>query len=716
MLFTSCGGVEQQASRVCRTLLQRQLYAEIQMDKVSQALLAHDVDSLWVLTQQNDGILYYVFGQDGLLYWSDNWLSADYVELFAYDKWQYVRFDNAHAVCRWKDVGAVNLLVVIPIKYAYPVENAELRNRFVAPFRADDDLELSRLRKRDGRDVCSSDGTFLFSLDYKEGGDTRIREGESLAESFSYQRLLTSEDKSKSAVQHARVRLYFWLMLTIFLIFLVIGIVGLLRHHGFRNMPLSTRFQYCIVALLMASFLAIFMIATVYVQRSYVQRQQSSQEEKCRYIQSSLKELYFWDISLSPHNTAGLNEDLRYLSFIYQTDIHVYDMRGNMIGTSTPVLFDKGLVSRHMSPEPYFKQTPTITRNERIGDLNYLSAYTEFMNGSDVQIGYIAVPLFLSHDKVVGEVDSYIALLLPPYLIALLLALFVSFVMARGLTSSFQHIAERMSSFRIGGRNNHIEYAYNDEVGELVGRYNEMVDQLELSAERLARSEREGAWRTMARQIAHEINNPLTPMRLTIQQLQRLKGTERFDEYFSRSTGVLVSEIDRLSRIASSFSTFAKMPEVHVSEVDVAARLEASIALFRNNDAGVPIRYIGPDSGVMALADEEQIAQVFTNIVKNALQALENQQDGDIIVILKEDETLPNTDIPAVEISFSDNGPGIPDDFREKIFVPNFTTKSTGSGLGLAISKNIVEGCDGKICFETCEKGTNFFVYLRKKQ
>ena len=209
-------------------------------------------------------------------------------------------------------------------------------------------------------------------------------------------------------------------------------------------------------------------------------------------------------------------------------------------------------------------------------------------------------------------------------------------------------------------------------------------------------------------------------MRLTMQQMQRLKGTDRFDQYFDRSTRVLIDQTDNLSNIASSFSSFAKMPEVNPTEVDIAQKLSSCIALLSSNLDNIPLRYIGPNSGVLAIADADQITQVFTNIIRNATQAMAGRENSDIIIILKElpfeQQTAKGLDHNSrwVEISFSDNGPGIAPEVRDKVFVPNFTTKSTGMGLGLAISKNIVEGSGGKICFQTSEKGTTFFVYLRK--
>ena len=325
-------------------------------------------------------------------------------------------------------------------------------------------------------------------------------------------------------------------------------------------------------------------------------------------------------------------------------------------------------------------------------------------------IGYIAIPYFLSEQTRNAQVDALLARLLPPYIIVLLLALVFSFAAARSMTAPVSMLTEKMRHFEIGGKNNHIDYPYHDELGALVERYNLLVDRVEESAEQLARAEREGAWRTMARQIAHEINNTLTPMKLSVQKLQLKRGTDQFDAYFEKTPQMLISEIANLAHIAQSFSTFAKQPEVVTAEVDVAEKLSHVITLQRENDAQIPVRYVGADSGVMCLADKEQISQVFVNILRNAIQALEGKQDADIIVMLN--ALYSDREI---QISISDNGAGIPADVQEKIFRPNFTTKSNGNGLGLAISKRIVEGTGGRIEFETSDKGTTFFIYLRKK-
>lgn len=721
-VLTACRSQERQARAIQRTLVEQQSRAELLTDRlVSMLRTTTSLDSILSMTLEQPDILFYIFDSRGLRYWSDNWLCANSVLLTSYDSWYYLRFDNAHTIVRWTQAGVYNILTVIPVKYAFPLENRQLRNTFLPPFRGDEHWDITRSSLPEHIPVYSSDGSFLFSLcPHTLSAPTAIST-DHLASSFSYQQLLTTEKVgSDSRASRARVRLYFIIIVAIFAILLIIGIWGLVKSHGFRNMRLSVKFQYFITALLVFSFMYIFAMSIVYVRRNYERRQRETLEAKCRYIQSALQNLYFWDYNLSPAQSTGLNIDLRDLSFTYETDIHVYDINGNLIGSSTPVLFDKGLISQHMCTEAFFSASHTLTHYEQIGQMRYLTSYTEFLNGSYVPIGYIAVPSFVSHEQMMAEVDNYLMRLLPPYLVVLILALFISVGIARGLTFQLSRLSEKMRDYRLGRSDNHLEYDYNDEVGELVQRYNSMVDQLELSTRRLARSERDAAWRTMARQIAHEINNPLTPMKLTIQQLQRTKGTERFDEYFDRATRMLIEQIENLSRIASSFSTFAKMPEVKTSEVDIAAKLTAVITLMRQNDAGVPIRYIGPDSGVFALADAEQIPQVFTNILKNAIQALEDREDGDIIVILDPNGQTANSPQGGLSsnylsISFSDNAGGIPAAIQDKIFTPNFTTKSTGTGLGLAISKNIVEGSDGKICFQTSEKGTKFLVYLKKK-
>lgn len=708
--LSSCGDrFDRDGKCLQKTLLRQEAFAESRTATLAQCLQHNaSFDSVRVLTQDSKHVLFYIFDKRNLVYWSDNRLATDEVVLVGYDRWWYSRFRNAHAIARWTKAGEYNILTVIPLKYAYPVGGSQCQNEFIPPFRGDASYDISRYHSANGMEICSSDGQFLFTLLPEQREAAAELSRTSIDESFTFRQLSSPENSGRHS---ARVQVWFIISMVLMGALLLWGALSLIHYRGFRNMPLRTRLVYVIIACILVSFIYVFALSIRYVRGNYEKRQQETLLSKCKYVQSYLQSLYYWDMALTQANTAGLNVDLRDLSFSAGADIHVYDNQGTLVGTSTPGLFAHGLLSARISPDPFFSSQDTLVQYEQIGDMRYLCAYAPFYNGSYVQIGYIGVPSFVSEVEKAQEVDNLLARLLPPYLIVLLMAFLAAYLAARSMTAPLSMLTDKMRHFRIGNPDNHIDYRYHDEVGALVERYNAMVDQMEESAARLAKAEREGAWRTMARQIAHEIKNPLTPMKLTIQQLRRLKDTDRFDAYFDKATPMLIEQIDNLSRIASSFSTFAKQPEVSVSEVDVAQKLTNVITLIRNNPSAVPVRYYGQDHGVYVWTDAEQISQVFTNILRNALQAMEGQTGGDIIVGLRD-----TPDHEQVVISFSDIGPGIPADIRDRIFMPNFTTKNTGMGLGLAISKNIVEGSGGKICFETSEKGTTFFVYLRKKQ
>ena len=613
------------------------------------------IDTIRAIAEGTDEVLFYVFDAHQMVYWSSNRLSSGDVFLHSYDTWRDKEFRNAKTKVRWSRAGMYNVLTVLPIEYT--------------------ELE---------------DYTDVYTV---------------ASQTFSFRQLLENADKP-----YASSRPYFILCHVLFGLIILIGIVVLIYHRGIRNMRLSTRIIYIVLIPVMAVFIYIFFMSIHYVHSTQESHQRHDLQMRSEYVQSYLRNLYYWDQTLTSSQAPGLSIDLHDLGYDMNQDIHVYGLNGELIASSSPALFNSGLLSSRMAPEALFTEDHSVVCYEQLANHPYLVSYVPFHNGSFVTIGYIAVPSFMSEQTRNAEVDKLLSHLLPPYIIVLLLALFFAYAAAKSMSAPLSLLAEKMRKFAIGGDNNHIDYPYHDELGVLVERYNLLVDQVEESAEQLARAEREGAWRTMARQIAHEINNPLTPMKLSVQKLQLKRGKPDFDDYFEKTTKMLIAEIDNLAHIAQSFSAFAKQPEVVTTEVDVAEKLSYVITLQRENDAQIPVRYVGADSGVVGLADREQISQVFVNIIRNALQALEGQKDGDIIVALN-----PLYSEKEMEITISDNGPGIPDDIQSRIFQPNFTTKSNGNGLGLAISKHIVEGSGGRITFATSDKGTTFFIYLRKK-
>ena len=719
-VLVSCDRVAHSTRDVQRKLHKQQLQGDILTDQLCDVLDTKDFDSLCNYVSKVDNIHLYVFYDQHLVFWTHSWLSTSVLPMPTdYGVWHYAALSNAQTVYKWTKLRDIYILTVIPIKYDYGVTSENLKNSFIAPFEGEVSWGITPAREGDDDyPIYSITGEYLFSIQPSPPSVTPPDEVK--VENFSYQAILASE---KNEVKSSRSKLVIYYTLTLALVFILLAYVvfHLIKSKGVRNMNLAGRLQLMLTPVMLLALLSIFILSVIHIRQVFVARQQNQLQEKARYIKQALQNMYFWDMELSPMQRSGLNADLRDMSFSFETDIHVYDLNGRLLASSCPQMFDLGVVSQYIAPEVFFSKGADRVQYEQLGDVKYLAAYTEFVNGNFAKIGYISIPSFISQEEMDADVEGFVVRLLPLYILLLLVSIVVVWLVAKGVSSPLTTISTQIKNYRLGEKSQHMSYFFRDEVGDLIQHYNDMMDALAESTQRLARSEREGAWRTMARQVAHEINNPLTPMKLTLQQLQRHKGTERFDEYFDRSTQLLIEQIETLGHIAKSFSSFAKMPEVNPTEVDVARKLYAFILLMRNNDAQVPIRYVGPDQGVQVVTDAEQITQVFTNIVRNALQAMEGQENADIIVLLKQ---VPNNQRLAkdlsendqwVEIAISDNGPGIADEVRNKVFIPNFTTKNTGAGLGLAISKNIVEGSGGKITFQTSEKGTTFFVYLKKK-
>lgn len=719
--LVSCNGFSHQGKQLQDQLLEQQKRADEMTSHFLKAVMENNVDTLYHYVKEVDDVLMFVYYEGELVYWTSSWLSDSFLPLEdKCDVWQYGQWRNAHGVYKRTRVGELEVLAVIPIKYAYRVTSESLTNEFISPFKGESSWGVTRHLGDDETSypIYSTTGEYLFSITQtpdvvEDGGVHHI-------ENFSYQSLLASEKHEENSSRR-KLLMYYGVALVIIFVLLFYALFHLVRSRGVRNMNLAGRLQMMLTPVMFLALASTLALSVMHIRSVFIEHQREELGEKARNIQQALQNLYFWDIELSDWHAKSLYGNLRNLSIDFETDVHVYDLNGRLLGSSCPRIFDLGVVSSYIEPEVFFSSSAQVMQYEQLGSVKYLSAYTDFLNGSDLKIGYLAIPSFISYEEMSADVEKFMVRLLPLYILLLLVSIVVVWLVARGVSAPLTAISTQLKNYRLGEKGQHISYFFRDEVGDLIQHYNEMMDALAESSERLARSEREGAWRTMARQVAHEINNPLTPMKLTLQQLQRYKGSERFDAYFDRSTQLLIDQIETLGHIAKSFSSFAKMPEVNPTEVDVAKKLHTFISLMRNNEWGIPIRYVGPDSGVIVQTDSEQITQVFTNIVKNALQAMEGKQDGDVIIILKyvsegqrAVKGLTEND-EWVEISISDNGPGIAEDIRAKVFIPNFTTKNTGAGLGLAISKNIVEGSGGRIMFQTSEKGTTFFVYLKKK-
>lgn len=471
---------------------------------------------------------------------------------------------------------------------------------------------------------------------------------------------------------------------------------------------LTTKFQLVFVSLLLISFMGILIFSTKYIRNNYQQEQISTIEKKKQYLQKSLQDLYYWTEDISTIDNQSLKINLEELAYRYQTDINIYDNTGKLIESSQPLIFSKHLLGKMMSPEVFFSNETPGNQYEKIGNLSFLSAYTDMINGDYLQIGYISIPQYLSQTEINAKIEQFLLAIIQIYLIIIVFSVILIIIAGKQLADPLHLLENKLKSMHLGGKNEKVEYKWQDEIGQLVEQYNRTVDELERSTQLLLQSERETAWRTMARQVAHEINNPLTPMKLTIQQLIRTKQLDQksFDAYFEKSAQTLIEQIDNLSRIAGTFSQFARMPETRFTRVDLAAKLFSVVELFRNNHENIDITYSGTEKGIYVKGDAEQLLQVFNNIMKNATQSIKNGAIGKILVELE----TTNKDI---QIKFIDNGVGIPPTIQQDIFKPNFTTKSTGMGLGLSLSKSFIENMNGTISVSSkVKQGATFVIRL----
>jgi two-component system, NtrC family, nitrogen regulation sensor histidine kinase NtrY len=406
---------------------------------------------------------------------------------------------------------------------------------------------------------------------------------------------------------------------------------------------------------------------------------------------------------------SELQAKVNRISEIHGVDVNVYDPEGLLRISSQPYYYNKGLLSRRMEPLAFYKLSKQMlvqtVEQEKVGRRTYMSIYVPVRDETGKPYAYLNIPYFTSQNELRQEISSFLVTLINLNAFIFLIAGLIAFFVTNRITASFSFISQKMKEIQLGKANEAIIWNRNDEIGELVAEYNKMVTQLEQSAALLAKSEREGAWREMARQVAHEIKNPLTPMKLSIQHLQKAIDHNSADaKPIAQSVAkTLVEQIDYLSNIASDFSSFANIGNTKMERLNLRQSIEAVVQLF---SADTDTTILFPDSlpaDVVVTGDKTQMNRLFTNLIRNAQEAhTGNHPFIDVYYHTNENE---------VTVSVKDNGDGIEPSLRDKIFYPNFTTKTSGTGLGLAMCKGIVEAMKGEIWFETeTGKGTTFFV------
>jgi signal transduction histidine kinase len=499
----------------------------------------------------------------------------------------------------------------------------------------------------------------------------------------------------------------------IFSIFLLFFLFGYMVSGGFQRLEFnfSNQLQVSIIAIIIISFLVLGMITRANIINLYNNKNRDNLSEKAFSVLTELEHKLGNAPELSEDYHTYISEILYKFSLIFFSDINLFDVQGTLIASSRPQIFEEELLSAKMNTRAFHKlvyeQSLLYIQNEKIGRQEYLSAYIPFRNNEDRIIAYLNLPYFAKQTELRKEIGDFLAAYINVYVLLIVLAIMMTILVSRLITRPLQLIREKLRDIGLGKSNEKIEWKRNDEIGSLVEEYNRMIDELAKSAEMLARSERESAWREMAKQVAHEIKNPLTPMKLSVQYLQKAWDDKApdWEKRLDRFTRTIVEQIDSLSEIASEFSDFAKMPVANIERIELTGIIKSAADLYQHH-RNIRISIDHPDREYYVLADKRQLLRVFNNLIQNAVQAIGKKEDGTIKIVISEEEGF-------YHIGITDNGTGITDEQAEKIFSPSFTTKSSGMGLGLAMVKSILITINGSVSFESKpDKGATFTVKI----
>ncbi|MFT5777876.1 MAG: two-component system nitrogen regulation sensor histidine kinase NtrY [Crocinitomicaceae bacterium] len=479
-----------------------------------------------------------------------------------------------------------------------------------------------------------------------------------------------------------------------------------------RTFSLAMKIQFVLISLVFLSLLAFGWGSGIFVSDQYNQYTNDVISEKLNSVQTEVRS------KLGDLDGLTIEENGNYMQFIFQkfakvfyTDINMYDNDGHLLGTSRPKVYNIGLLSEQMNPIAYefmhYNQKSEFVHAESIGELNYSSAYLPFYNNNGVLMGFINLQHFGQQREFENQIQKFLVAIINVFILLLAISIVLAIFISNWLTSPLRILQESFARVKFGKHNEQISYDREDEIGALVKDYNQKLLELEFAAEQLAKSERESAWREMAKQVAHEIKNPLTPMKLSVQQLLRTydPNDPKSGDKLKKVANSIVEQIDALTNIANEFASFAKMPNPREERFDLVALVRGVREVF-TTEARIKLIIVCDPDVIHVKADKDQFVRVFNNLIKNAIQAIPSDRSGIIDIDLR---TKGNK----VHVKVTDNGVGIDPSKEGKIFVPYFTTKSTGTGLGLAMVKQIIENHQGSIDFDTTlDVGTTFELIL----
>lgn len=459
--------------------------------------------------------------------------------------------------------------------------------------------------------------------------------------------------------------------------------------------------------------LLLSLLTSLYIYREVeVLKNKNALKEKFELAQATLISKWPASVTLSaPNGSRACEEILELISQRYRIEAHVYNLNGELCATSQPQIFTQGLLCTHMAPQAWFemhhRKATSYIGQMAIGTMRYLEAYAPLVINGEL-LGYLSVPYFVRPGEFSVQYTSLMTLLLDFFAVLLAVSLLLTVLLAQEVFKPLVKLRQSVQKVSIRGGNEPVFYDTQDQLGALFAAYNRMLEDLERSAKELAENERQSAWREMARQIAHDIKNPLTPIRLYLQRVVRLKDADdaRWPEAFDRFAVMMEAQINQLAQTASSFSAFSRLAEGRAEPTMASEEIGTSVELFSINDNITWEIHTSNLGESRVWMDRNNLQRMLNNILSNAVQAVAAKDNPRIRVLAE-----PRAGMLHIEVE--DNGPGIPAEFQPKLFRMSFTTKSRGTGLGLTIVKAIIDAAKGHIRFTTAEGvGTTFYIDL----
>lgn len=481
-----------------------------------------------------------------------------------------------------------------------------------------------------------------------------------------------------------------------------------------RKLDFTTKIQLYLNAAVFLPLLVVSVTTLSLINASFIQDTERQYYDKAENISRNLADLLEGRSIMSARESEEISNALAQMARYAEVDIHLFGVKGALAATSQPIIYQQNYLAAHINPlalaEIREQNSRQLLLTETVNNLRYRSAYMAVRSTRDgTLMGILSLPFFESGYELEQQLAAVFSNIVNIFASLFIVFLALLYLLSRELTDPLRYIAAKVKQVSLTGQNEPLQWSANDEIGMLVREYNAMLLNLQASKEALSRSEKESAWREMAKQVAHEIKNPLTPMKLSLQHLSRvlsdkLAGRSE-EERVEKTVKSLLDQIDTLSDIATSFSAFAKMPIPKKERFDIAAVLKGVVRLYSNKQQ--PIEAYIEDGPFWVLGDEQMMQRTFNNLILNGIQSVPENRAVSVVVRLQK---MPGN---RVLIEIQDNGEGIDENIREKVFVPNFSTKYTGSGLGLAIAKRGIEHAGGRIWFESkAGVGTSFFIEL----